>query len=178
MYCAFHARICFSCLAFSHYQKINFYNINLLVGHPTASGILYLIQLEQSSDDYIQEVHWLTIQQRHNYYSICHVMYMLFTPHKLFAFHFHLSGTSTRSHSLSISPVTSMHHQYISVFLFLNSPFLWNSIPYTILQFKKSLNRASFSFVPIYIFSGFFFCSLVFLSCFLHCVILFFFVML
>ena len=92
----------------------------------------------KSSDDCIQELHWPTIQQRHNYYSICLVHDSLHHRNSLsFHEHYHLSGTSTKSHPLSIRPVTSTINSYRFSF-FVNSPFLWNSIPYAILQLKKS----------------------------------------
>ena len=88
-----------------------------------------------SSDDCIQELHWPTIR---NYYSICQV-HDSFHHRSSLPFHdnYHLSETSTKSHPLTIRPVTSTINAYCYSF-FVHSPFLWNSIPYSILQLKKS----------------------------------------
>ena len=85
----------------------------------------------KSSDDCIQELHWPTIKQRHKNFSICHVHDSLHHRSSLpFHNHFQLPETTTRSHPLSIRPIVST--------FFVNSPFLWSTIPYSILQIKKS----------------------------------------
>jgi len=70
---------------------------------------------------------------------------------------------STRSHTLTIQPVTSSINSFHYSF-FVNSPFLWNPMPYTILQIKKStLFRAAlhhFLFL-ICIFCESVYCSLI-----------------
>jgi len=114
------------------------------------------------SDDCIQELHWPTIHQRHNYYFICHVHDSLHHRNSLsFHEHYQLCGTSTRSHSLSIHPITSTINSYCFSF-FVNSPFLWNSIPYTILQLKKS---TVFCLLPFLIF--FCLCCIIFVMLYL-----------
>ena len=92
----------------------------------------------KSSDDCIQELHWPTITQCHNHYFICHVHDNLNHRNSL-CFHdnYHLSETSTRSHPLTIRPVTATINVY-RFSSFVHSPFLWNTIPYTILQLSKS----------------------------------------
>jgi len=50
---------------------------------------------------------------------------------------FHLSGISTRSHPLTLRQVSSTINSYRFSF-FVNSSFLWNSIPFAISQLKKS----------------------------------------
>jgi len=50
-------------------------------------------------DDCIQELHWVTIQLHHDYYSICHGLYC--TTEILYVL-MNIARTSTRSHSLSI----------------------------------------------------------------------------
>ena len=67
----------------------------------------------KSSDDCIQELHWPTIKQRHNYYSICHVHDSLLHRNSLhFHDNHHLSETSTKSHPLIIHPVTFTINAY------------------------------------------------------------------
>jgi len=89
----------------------------------------------KSSDDCLQELNWPSIQIRHNYYSVCYVHDSLHHRNSLpFSEHFQLS---TRSHTLTIQPVTSSINSFHYSF-FVNSPFLWNTMPYTILQIKKS----------------------------------------
>ena len=51
--------------------------------------------------------------------------------------HFQLSNASNRSHPLSIQPIQSSINSYRYSF-FVNSPFLWNSIPFAILRIKQS----------------------------------------
>jgi len=71
-------------------------------------------------------------------YSICYVHDSLYHRNSLsFHEHYQLSRTSTRFHSLSVCPITTTINSYQFSF-FVNSPFLWNPIPYAILQLKKS----------------------------------------
>ena len=51
--------------------------------------------------------------------------------------HFQLPETTTRSHPLLIRPIVSTINSYRFSF-FVNNPFLWNTILYSILQIKKS----------------------------------------
>jgi len=100
------------------------------------------------SDDCTQELH---IQQHHNYYSICHVHDSLHHRNSLpFNKHYQLSVTSARSQSPSICPVTSTINLYRFSF-FVNSPFLWNSTPYTILQLKVNCVLFGLVALPIYV---------------------------
>ena len=50
--------------------------------------------------------------------------------------HFQLSQAPTRCHPLSLRPVTSSINSFRYSF-FVNSPFLWNTIPHTILRIKQ-----------------------------------------
>ena len=92
----------------------------------------------KSSDDCMEELHCPTIKQRHKYFSICHVHDSLHHRSSLpFHNHFQLPETTTRSHPLLIRPIISTINSYRFSF-FVNSPFLWNTIPHSILQIKKS----------------------------------------
>ena len=89
----------------------------------------------KSSDECITELKWPSIHQRHVYFSICQV-HDIFHCHN-FVNHFQLSNAPTRSNPLSIQPIQSSINSYRYSF-FINSPFLWNSIPYVILRIKQS----------------------------------------
>ena len=92
----------------------------------------------KSSDDCMQELHWPTIKQHHKYFSICHVHDSLHHRSSLpFHNYFQLPETTTRSHPLSIRPIVSTINSHRFSF-FVNSSFLWNTIPHSILQIKKS----------------------------------------
>ena len=112
----------------------NPYNVGLPVGLPIVGGIHYHI----AGINLLMTIHWPTIKQRHKYFSICHVHDSLHHRSSLpFHNHFQLPEISTRSHPLSIRPVVSTINSYRFSF-FVNSPFLWNTIPHSILQIKKS----------------------------------------
>ena len=91
----------------------------------------------KSSDECIQALKWPTIQQRHNYFTICCIHDSLYHRNSLpFSEHFQLSQAPTRCHPLSLRPVTSSINSFRYSF-FVNSPFLWNTIPHTILRIKQ-----------------------------------------
>ena len=87
----------------------------------------------KSTDDCLAELKWPSIHQCHVYFTICQMV----LHHQNFTNHFQLSNTSTRSHPLTIRTVPSSINSYRYSF-FVNSPFLWNTIPYTILKIKQS----------------------------------------
>ena len=91
----------------------------------------------KSSDECIQALKWPTIQQRHNYFTICCIHDSLYHRNSLpFSEHFQLSQAPTRCHPLSLRPVTLSINSFRYSF-FVNSPFLWNTIPNTILRIKQ-----------------------------------------
>ena len=108
----------------------------------------------KSSDECITELKWPSIHQSHVYFSICQVHDIL--HYHNFVNHFQLSNAPTRSNPLSIQPIQSSINSYRYSF-FINSPFLWNSIPYAILRIKQSglfrlaLRRYLFDFFLIVI---------------------------
>ena len=120
----------------SDYQSKRF-SAKKPVGRPTVSGMLYLIvganHLMTASGSYIG------LPSNNATIITLSALYMTVYTTEILSFHehYHLSGTSTKSHPLSIRPVTSTINSYRFSF-FVNSPFLWNSIPYAILQLKKS----------------------------------------
>ena len=91
----------------------------------------------KSSDECIQALKWPTIQQRHNYFTICCIHDSLYHRNSLpFSEHFQLSQAPTRCHPLSLRPVISSINSFRYSF-FVNSPFLWNTISHTILRIKQ-----------------------------------------
>ena len=90
----------------------------------------------KSSDDCLVELKWPSIHQRHVYFSVCQVHDIL--HHHNSTKHFQLSNNNfTTSHPLTIQPISSSINSYRYSF-FVNSPFLWNTIPYAILKIKQS----------------------------------------
>ena len=90
----------------------------------------------KSSDDCLVELKWPSIHQRHVYFSVCQVHDILHYHNS--TKHFQLSNNNfTRSHPLTIQPISSSINSYRCSF-FVNSPFLWNTIPYVILKIKQS----------------------------------------
>ena len=115
----------------------NLFSVELPVGLPIAGGFLHLTVGVSSSDECIQALKWPTIQQRHTYFTICCIHDSLNYKNSLpFSEHFQLSQAPTRCHPLSIQPVTSSINSFRYSF-FVNNPFLWNTIPHTILQIKQ-----------------------------------------
>jgi len=100
-------------------------------------------------DDCIQELHWPTIQQRHDFYSICHMHDNLHHRNSLPLNElYQLSGTSTRSHSLSICLVTSTISYFTSFFLLCKQPIPFEL--YTIYHLVvKEVNCVLLSLAPL-----------------------------
>jgi len=91
----------------------------------------------KTSDVCLQKLNQHAIQQCHKYCSICLVHDSLYYKNSLtFYDQNQLSENCTRSHPLSIWPVKSTINSYCFS-LFANSPFLWNSIPYAVLQIRS-----------------------------------------
>ena len=81
---------------------------------------------------------WPSIHQRHTYFSICQVHDIFHNRNFISSSdHFQLSNASTRSHPLTIQPVSSSINCYHYSF-FVNSLFLWNTIPYRILRIAQT----------------------------------------
>ena len=88
----------------------------------------------KSSDDCVKELKWPSIHQHHTYFSICQVHDIFYNRHSIsFSDHFHLSNV----HPLHIRPASSTINSYRYSF-FINSPFLWNTIPYNILKITQT----------------------------------------
>ena len=90
----------------------------------------------KSSDDCLVELKWPSIHQHHVYLSVCQVLDILHHHNSTKQFQLP-NNTSTRSHPLTIQPISSSITSYRYSF-FVNSPFLWNNIPYAILKIKQS----------------------------------------
>ena len=85
--------------------------------------------------DCLRELNWSTLAHRRHYYIVDYVHSML---HKrtslLFDDYFKLNfSVNTRSHELTIQPVISTINSFRYSF-FVNSVFLWNSVPISILS--------------------------------------------
>ena len=114
----------------------NLFSVELPVGLPIAGGFLHLT-VGVSLDECIQALKWPTIQQRHTYFTVCCIHDSLHHRNSLpFSEHFQLLQAPTRCHTLSVRPVTSSINSFRYSF-FVNSPFLWNTIPHSILRIKQ-----------------------------------------
>ena len=78
----------------------------------------------RSSDVCLKDLKWPSIHQRHIYFSVCQVHDILHNRNSIsFSDYF----------QLSIRPASSSLNSYCFSF-FVNSPFLWNAVPYNILR--------------------------------------------
>jgi len=88
-------------------------------------------------DDCIQEFNWHSIQKCHKHFSICCIHGSLHHRNSLpFNQHFQLSQFPTSS-IYNTQPAASSINSFHFLF-FVNSPFLWYTIPHVILQVKNS----------------------------------------
>lgn len=88
----------------------------------------------KSYADCLCELNWPTLAHRRHYYIIDYIHSMLHKRTSLsFDDYFKLNSSSTRSHELSIQPVISTINSFRYSF-FVNSVFLWNSVPFSILS--------------------------------------------
>ena len=102
------------------------------------------LQWTKSSSECIRELGWPSLELRRNYACII-LLYTIFhnlTPIK-FSDYFQLNELKTRSHHLTIYPISSSINSYRYSF-FVNTIFLWNSINYDVLSapwpfFKRKL---------------------------------------
>jgi len=91
----------------------------------------------KSSDDCLKELQWPSIHQRHTYFSICQVHDIFHSRSSIsFSNYFHISSV----HSENIPPVSSTinPYRYRRYSFFVNSPFLWNMIPFNILKIYET----------------------------------------
>ena len=91
-------------------------------------------QWTKSSSECIRELGWPSLELRRNYTCIVMLYTILnnLTPIK-FSEYYQLNELSTRSHPLTIYPLSSSINGYRYSF-FVNSVFLWNSVPYDVLS--------------------------------------------
>ena len=93
----------------------------------------------KSSTSCLQDLRWPALHIRQSYFTITQVHDILHDRVSIpFNSHFKFSSTNTRSHSLSLTTSSSTINAYRFSF-FINSPFLWNSIPVEILQISKAI---------------------------------------
>ena len=83
----------------------------------------------KSSDFCLQELRWAALQARINYFSVSFVHNILYERVSL-SFKDHFSTSCPRSHYLTLT---------VSLFFFINSPFLWNSIKLKNLQLSNHI---------------------------------------
>ena len=95
----------------------------------------------RSSDSCLQELHWPTLHTRRSYFSTSLTHDILHNRVAIpFSKYFQFSTTVTRSHPMSLFiPSSTINSRRFS--FFINSPFLWNTIPHRIL---KLTNPAAF----------------------------------
>ena len=110
-----------------------------------------IFQWTKSSLDCLHELKWPTLQTRRTYFIVL-TLYCILHSHLQVTFHapFNFNYFSTRSHSLSLQPVSSSINAFRFSF-FVHAPLLWNSIPYKVLNsvtstFKSCLKSHLFSF--------------------------------
>ena len=95
--------------------------------------------LSKSSTSCLQDLRWPALHTRQSYFTITQVHNILHDRVSIpFNSHFKFSSTNTRSHSLSLTTSSSTINAYHFSF-FINSPFLWNSVPVEILQISKAI---------------------------------------
>ena len=97
-----------------------------------------LYQWSKNTDECLKELKWPTLASRRLYQSVImlHSIMNNQTPIN-FCCHFDLNITATRSHPLTLQTLSSSINAFRYSF-FVNTPFIWNSIPYEILS--ASLN--------------------------------------
>ena len=103
-----------------------------------------------STSTCLNHLQWPSLHDRRKYFAICK-LHSIFYGQLPIPFHeyFHFSKSQTRSHSLSINLKPSSINPYRYSF-FINTPFLWNSIPVSILKisqtklFRSALRRFLF----------------------------------
>ena len=96
----------------------------------------------KSSASCLQELKWPSLQSRRSYFSVSLVHDIIHQRISIpFNKHFQFSTTNTRSHPLSLCIPSTTINPYRHSF-FVNTPFVWNSIPYHILQLLS--NRLTF----------------------------------
>ena len=104
-------------------------------------------QWSKSSNVCLQELHWPTLSSRRNYlnvsmmYDILHGQYNSLKISDYCTF----NTSCTRAHSLSFLPPQSTINSHRYSF-FVNTAFIWNTVPYTILtlnspKFRRALYR-------------------------------------
>ena len=105
----------------------------------------------RSSDSCLQELHWPTLHTRRSYFSTSLTHDILHNRVAIpFSKYFQFSITVTRSHPMSLFiPSSTINSRRFS--FFINSPFLWNTIPHRILKltnpvaFRTALRRFLFA---------------------------------
>ena len=104
----------------------------------------------KSSDSCLQELHWSPLHTRRSYFSISLTHDILHNRVAIpFSRYFQFSTTITRSHPMILCIPSSTINPYRYSF-FVNTPFLWNTIPLRILQlsnpvvFRTALRRFLF----------------------------------
>ena len=90
----------------------------------------------KSIHDCLRELSWPSLAQRRVYFIVDY-FHSILHHRNSFLFHdyFTFKTTSTRSHQLTVQPIQSSINAFRFSF-FVNSIFLWNSIPYNILNTK------------------------------------------
>ena len=90
----------------------------------------------KSSNSCLQELHWSPLHTRRSYFSISLTHDILHNRVAiLFSRYFQYSTTITRSHPMTLCIPSSIINPYR--YFFVNTPFLWNTIPLRILQLSN-----------------------------------------
>ena len=112
----------------------------LHAGSVVAGGSL-LLETGLNPDSCLHQLKWPTLHSRRSFSSISLAHDILHNRISIpFNKYFQFCFTNTRSHPQSLSIPSSTINPYRHSF-FVNTPFLWNSIPHSILQLS---NRVAF----------------------------------
>ena len=102
------------------------------------------------SDSCLDQLNWPSLHNRQKYFTLCQ-LHNIFNNHSAIPFNEHFSRTNRHSSTnpflidLSTSSINAYRYSF-----FINSPFLWNTIPMKILQishtklFRSALRRLIF----------------------------------
>ena len=88
-------------------------------------------QWSRSSDCCLDQLEWPLLHQRQNYFTICQVHKILHHQSAISSRYFSAVNRHSNPSAIDTSIPTINAYQFS---FFINSPFLWNNVPYNILQ--------------------------------------------
>ena len=101
-----------------------------------------LYRWSKNTDDCLKELKWPTLASRRQYQSVIMVHSITHKQTPINSCHrFDLNTNSTRSHPLTLQTRSTSIYAF-RYSLYVNTPFVWNSIPYEILSLPSHLFRS------------------------------------